>query len=1282
MSELLNSYIDLAAIKAETQSFLDQLAILKKAKDDLSATKANITIATNAKDIVAATNQSSVAYKDATKAQDEFTKSAIANEKAIQAKLKTQQEEIKLIQQQEKAEQEAIKTQKLKEDQANKTAKALEKTSNASSVPFTTNLSPDGSVKEPTQGNTTGSVVNDVNKAQVQGILTAKEYAAAHGGISASYIEESKAARVAIVSTKELEAAKKALEKANSSNNVSLQGYKLQLQEANKAAKEQAAQQLGMSKDDAKATKDMTDERAILTKALKDQEVSYANLYLTQGKNHPLTVQAKNDVLATKAVLDDLNQDIGRYGDNVGNYSSAFTGYANTLRGMRGPVKLLGEALGLGAQEADQFRIVLEHSFQALAQFFRGKEAAEAKDDANQSKRQKKRRAPSPVLDEDQGGAKLFIEDGAEKGNTAVIEENTVALEGNTVAQEQNAASKAGGIAATEGATAANAELTASNTALAASEEEAAAGLLTLLETISFGTLTAFIALAAAIGLTIKYLYDLVNIEKSTQEAIKATAEAQKEVTEQAKKEVEGYKYIDEIRRRSLENELSNAEKSGQSQEKLFVIKKKIADFDKFNSSVIKETTQITLDQYNKTLEVYDKAREKVANFSKEILDAQKKQAEMDMNPKPLNFMKTLNPFIKDMKSQREVAQAELDAATAQRDLQHDVLEKEANDQRAVDATRIEEAKFNADERRKIALESAKFEQELIKNKNSLILADERSTLNQRLEAVRSNVAAAKAIAEAEQTNVLSNPSSNKSDRIGAIQSYYAAVKSAEENGEKEVDAINLSYLNRRLEAVKDKNAVYLNLQNKFDQERFSDQFENLEKRLNAEKDYSANERKLIEDDYAHQKFLFKQRDALPQEYAKLDAEVSAKLVSNADASQKRIVEIYKSAGAEKMAELENFYKFIQSTRANDVDNSDTYSKDVVDLNNSLQQKGMSVQKYERERKNTEEKFQDERLESEISKERDLIKQKKADQVDYKDNQIKLDGLLAQQADVSAKRTLEAKKTLAGLEIDLARSVVSSAQAIFDGSIDYQKNKLEYLQKIKDDNYARDLANIQNSSLSEQDRAAATARTQAKQAADKKKYDEQQKQWDIKKAQFDKAVNIANIIAATALAEVSALKFLGEPQYPAIAAIIGAIGAIELATAIAVPIPKYKDGKTDNYEGMAIVGDGGRSEAIVREDGTIQKTPNVSTLTYLSAKDMVLPDYNSFISNISTTQTDKVTNFSYGQNELAGLFKENNRKLDKVVGAIKGIPQPKINFHNKYDPSFQMWVDRNVRGRG
>jgi hypothetical protein len=97
--------------------------------------------------------------------------------------------------------------------------------------------------------------------------------------------------------------------------------------------------------------------------------LSEAERNTTEGK----TLQT--DILDKSTLLKKLDGDMGNYQRNVGNYSSAFTGFALTLRGLRGPTKLLGEALGIGAQEADQLRLIIEHSFQALSALFKKKEA-------------------------------------------------------------------------------------------------------------------------------------------------------------------------------------------------------------------------------------------------------------------------------------------------------------------------------------------------------------------------------------------------------------------------------------------------------------------------------------------------------------------------------------------------------------------------------------------------------------------------------------------------------------------------------------------------------------------------------------------------------------------------------------------------------------------------------------------------------------------------------------------------------------------------------------------
>lgn len=199
----------------------------------------------------------------------------------------------------------------------------------------------------------------------------------------------------------------------------------------NKKLAQQEASQKRASATESKALYDSTDQRKQLTLALKDQEVRYANLYLTQGKNAAATLEAKKGVLETRAVLDDLNNGIGRYGDNVRNYSSAFTGYANTLRGLRGPTKLLGEALGLGAQEADQFRLILEHSFQGIAAFFRGKEAKAAAS------------AEAAVATTAETAAET-VQTAAQNTNTVSTEANTVATEGAAVAETELAVATTG----------------------------------------------------------------------------------------------------------------------------------------------------------------------------------------------------------------------------------------------------------------------------------------------------------------------------------------------------------------------------------------------------------------------------------------------------------------------------------------------------------------------------------------------------------------------------------------------------------------------------------------------------------------------------------------------------------------------------------------------------------------------------------------------------------------------------------------------------------------------
>lgn len=121
---------------------------------------------------------------------------------------------------------------------------------------------------------------------------------------------------------------------------------------------------------------------------------------------------------------------------------------------------------------------------------------------------------------------------------------------------------------------------------------------------------------------------------------------------------------------------------------------------------------------------------------------------------------------------------------------------------------------------------------------------------------------------------------------------------------------------------------------------------------------------------------------------------------------------------------------------------------------------------------------------------------------------------------------------------------------------------------------------------------------------EKKKADLQTRQ-----ARFQKTIDITQTIASTAKAIMVA--YTAGPIVGAIyAALVAAMGAAQLATIIAQPIPKYAKGTDYHPGGLAIVGDAGKHEAIV-SGGKAYITPDVPTLMPIPKGAEVLPDITS-----------------------------------------------------------------------
>lgn len=137
------------------------------------------------------------------------------------------------------------------------------------------------------------------------------------------------------------------------------------------------------------------------------------------------------------------------------------------------------------------------------------------------------------------------------------------------------------------------------------------------------------------------------------------------------------------------------------------------------------------------------------------------------------------------------------------------------------------------------------------------------------------------------------------------------------------------------------------------------------------------------------------------------------------------------------------------------------------------------------------------------------------------------------------------------------------------------------------------------------------ARKRAAEAQTAKKNEELEKkkqQLKHKQAVWEKANSLAQAGIATALAITHALPNL------VLAAIAGAMGAIQIATILATPIPKYAKGTDYHRGGPAIVGDGGRSEVVLFNGGA-WLTPDKPTLVNMPEGAIVIPSVTDYDDN-------------------------------------------------------------------
>lgn len=262
--------------------------------------------------------------------------------------------------------------------------------------------------------------------------------------------------------------------------------------------------------------------------------------------------------------------------------------------------------------------------------------------------------------------------------------------------------------------------------------------------------------------------------------------------------------------------------------------------------------------------------------------------------------------------------------------------------------------------------------------------------------------------------------------------------------------------------------------------------------------------------------------------------------------------------------------------------------------------------------------------------------------------------------------------------VNMAANTISDiGNALFDRQISNIEDEIDANQEA----YDKRIEEIDSAAKQEiitKEEAEAQKRTAEEQSSarnaelEKKKADLQTRQ-----ARFQKTIDITQTIASTAKAIMVA--YTAGPVVGAIyAALVAAMGAAQLATIIAQPIPKYAKGTDYHPGGLAIVGDAGKHEAII-SGGKTYITPDTPTLMPIPKGAEVLPDihdpefYSRFMDNSYWLTHNKagervqiVNNFDaegiiQANNKTNGDLKKEIRSLGRIIS--KGQRRAEYNSY-------------------
>lgn len=628
---------------------------------------------------------------------------------------------------------------------------------------------------------------------------------------------------------------------------------------------------------------------------------------------------------------------------------------------------------------------------------------------------------------------------------------------------------------------------------------------------------------------------------------------------------------------------------------------------------------------------------------------------------------------------------------------------------------RLQAVKLEGDNRRKYILESTKVYAEAQIFINDRILSDDRSTLDQRLEALKSNFEQQKVIIAAEKNAIVNDPTVSGVDKKIAILKAGDKERQAQKNNDVAMKKLKEDFRLRDLAAEVESEKRFLEEKDRFNKALYKNEALSDEMRLQALKDSQDARQNIIDLDFSKTLSTagisdpdierIKKTGYFEIENKKITNQELLNLISKYNTD---VLRLSNDVADAQLEILQDYYRKDQQIRDKNIkkiaedfdktfeDRTDTYNNQLIDLNNFYLKGKISLEKYNRDKLKLDNEYAQEAIKLEIDKQQKLIdelKKEKGVRVQIEEEiVVETNKLKTAQTDkdkeAAAARLAVLKKELTaviatlGAETALYKQLsallksLSDQQkkdnddnkdgiiagfeearkrgetffSLVDGVLNAitirKKNALVQEQQDAEDAAAADIARVNASLLTEEQKVASIALINEGLAEKKREIARKEKAAEIEQARFDKIKAIFEIVINTAIAVTKAVTPIGK-------ALQIALGAAQLAIVLATPLPRFKHGKGagNSYEGPAVVDDGGKNEPIVRADGTIELNTGrpKDRVTWVGSNDIVYPSLDHMLKSIASPGVRGRSVESNGNSEISRKLDQQNRILTQIA---------------------------------